>query len=215
MKRVSKLVLMLLFVFMLFPKIASAAGIPINIDGYYDDWIDKPSADIHYSSDSRLTNKVSLIRDEKYIYLHVKMADDLYKKFNGNNYNFKYDEKLVSFVIEGGDNNGMGNHQLRVRYQNGWTIVNDSKAYLTRYNNGGKQKFKSDEAEIMIPIAGFENGIKPADIKTISFNSPNLGPQWVTCTGTDTNPYLGIGISIALSGVGYLFYKKKRKRIKL
>jgi hypothetical protein len=50
--------------------------IPINIDGYYDDWEDKPATEVypgHNPPESKI-NYVSLFRDEDYVYVHVLFA---------------------------------------------------------------------------------------------------------------------------------------------
>lgn len=198
--------------FSILPKGASALRMPIKIDGYYDDWLDKPISYLHYGN-INYSNKVSMLIDDNYVYLYVKMTDASYTKFNGYNYNFRYEGNQTSFLIEGGDNVGVGRYQLRVRNQDGWTIVKDSNAYITRYSLASTAGFKSDEAEIQIPIAAIQRNAN-GNSRSISFNSPNLGPQWVTAVGTSTAPFLGIGISILIALGGYFLFKKKRKQIK-
>ena len=59
-----------------FPSYAASYG-DIKIDGYYDDWADKPHTDVYKGSKPPewKIHKVALFRDEKNLYVHIKFAD--------------------------------------------------------------------------------------------------------------------------------------------
>lgn len=183
----------------------------IKIDGYYDDWTDKPYTEIRWDWDKvHLAHRASLFRDDKNVYLYIKMSPDNYTKYNGYNYNFYIDGNTsspISFaaVYDGGntDSLGPGNYKLTVRSQNGYYPVGEG--YLTRQSN------ESDAAELVIPLSAFGNNVNPDTVKTIQFYTPNLGPQYVTCTGTSTAPYITIGLGCLLAVGGYLNLHKKKK----
>ena len=180
----------------------------IVIDGYYDDWKDKPHTNITWSVESKVIHKVSLFRDSTNVYLHVKMSEPNYTRFNGNEYRFIYDGTEVVFaaVYDNGNIKNLrdGIYKLTVRTQQNYIPV--STGYLTRKSG------ESDSAEIVIPISAFGNGINPESVKTIEFYSPNLGLQHVICTGTSSGPYIAVGLGFLIVCVGYLNFKKKRKK---
>jgi len=180
----------------------------ITIDGYYDDWKDKPHTDITWSFKLKVVHKVALFRDNKNVYLHVKMSETNYTQFNGYEYRFIYDGTEVVFaaVYDNGNIKKLGNgiYKLTVRTQQNYIPV--STGYLTRKSG------ESDSAEIVIPISAFGNGINLEGVKTIEFYSPNLGPQHVICTGTSSGPYIAVGLGFIIVCVGYLNFKKKRKK---
>jgi len=179
----------------------------ITIDGYFDDWQDKPHMDVKWGWSSKAAHKVSLFRDEKNVYLHVQMSEDFYKQFNGYNYNFILDGKETSFaaVYDKGDVNSLGDgiYKITVRSQNGYYPVGEG--YITR------KRGQSDNAEIVIPISAFGNGINPESVKTIEFYTPNLGPQHVISTGTSSGPYIAVGLGCLIACGGYFNFNKKRK----
>ena len=71
------LIILLIIVMMPFPAFAvNEDDIPIHIDGYYDDWEDKPFTEVypgHNPPESKI-NYVSLFRDEDNVYVHVLFA---------------------------------------------------------------------------------------------------------------------------------------------
>ncbi|HEY5524213.1 MAG TPA: Firmicu-CTERM sorting domain-containing protein, partial [Clostridium sp.] len=168
----------------------------------------KPHTDITWSFKLKVVHKVALFRDNKNVYLHVKMSETNYTQFNGYEYRFIYDGTEVVFaaVYDNGNIKKLGNgiYKLTVRTQQNYIPV--STGYLTRKSG------ESDSAEIVIPISAFGNGINLEGVKTIEFYSPNLGPQHVICTGTSSGPYIAVGLGFLIVCVGYLNFKKKRKK---
>mgnify|MGYP000903560432 CR=1 FL=1 len=71
------LIAFLIIVIIPFPVFAvNEDYIPIQIDGYYDDWEDKPHTEVYPGKNppANKINYVSLFRDEDYVYIHVIFA---------------------------------------------------------------------------------------------------------------------------------------------
>lgn len=188
----------------------------INIDGHFDDWADKPVTDVKYDWDSKAAHKVSLFRDSKYVYIYVKMSDEYYSQFNGYNYNFKFNnDNYVSYAIvyDKGDINSLdkGTYKLTVRTQNGYEPVGEG--YLVRKASNPSEVGMPDEMEARIPLSSFQEGIDVNSIKSIAFNTPNLGPQWVHCAGTSSGPYIAVGLGAII--VLYAVKKNMKKRVRV
>lgn len=214
------------------PLDASSSGAPIQIDGYFDDWNDKPfvwefnwpnnpiDGEDGFTTNSR--HKISLYRDEQNVYLHIIMAKYTFHSLNGNDYEFTCDGQYTQFRITTlGDKNisqnslGAGINPVNVRYADGrlsGTVADGSEGMLLRHDDG-----YNDELEIKIPIGDFHienSSISPDNIKEISFFTPNLMMQGdkVTCAGTSTGPILGISICLASVTAGsYIIYRKRKK----
>lgn len=176
-------------------EIVSSDEVKPNIDGYFDDWEDKPHSDINYSWDTNnINHKASMHRDDEYIYLHIKMSENSYSGFVGSNYIFIVDGISIPVIItdENGSNEFQsGLNQLVVRDQNGYTLIDGSGGIMLRQDGSF-----SDEAEIRIPLSFFSDN--PNTIKDIEFNSPNLGGQSIINTGTSTNPFLIVCIAFLI-----------------
>jgi uncharacterized protein (TIGR04145 family) len=61
---------------------------------------------------------------------------------------------------------------------------------------------------MQIPLSFFPK--KPDMIETITFYSPNLGPQVLTATGTPTLPFIIAGSGVVVASLGYFILKRKR-----
>lgn len=230
-KKTTRYLGMLLCVCMIFLNFShinvfAVAGNSIfNIDGYFDDWANIPySYHINYNdqgwplpNDPQNKHTISLHRDENNVYLYVKIKELYYTGFNGNNFQFHIDGVKVAVTItppNGYDwqlnSLGAGRHPLWVRYEQGWERITTAEGYL--YCN---EQHIGDTAEFKIPLKAFSDKTKhidPNNIQTIEFFTPNLMHKKVSCTGTSTAAYLGIGVSAFAAFGGYLFYKNKRKK---
>ena len=175
----------------------------ISIDGYFDDWEDKPKTAVGWSQS--MTHHISLYRDENYIYLYVNLAKDF--QFTGAAYCVNYDGKNTYFDVRCDGtipNDGIGS--LTIRTQNNWKYVPNSQGYIRR------EPGQSDLAEVVIPIYEFDRNVKPDEVQSISFSTPNYGPQYVSCSGTSTAPFVSSGIGLAIACTGFVALKKKRNR---
>nr|WP_319488725.1 Firmicu-CTERM sorting domain-containing protein [uncultured Caproiciproducens sp.] len=220
----------------------------IQIDGSFDDWVNVPYS-YEYNWDNpyifenqwnpvtqknetvtitdengkpyntTIRHKMSLYRDDKYVYVHIIMAKNWYTSLNGYDYQFWCDGQMAAFqvVLPGGGtitngSFGAGLHPVEVRHRDSGisnSIAKDSLAMLKR-NAGGI----NDELELKIPYSEFQRqnqNIDPGNIRVLEFFTPNLMYRRIACAGTDTAPYIGITVCAAIAGVGYLFYKKKGK----
>ena len=180
---------------------------PITIDGNYDDWNGKPFSKIQYPWDNgNRFHMGCLFRDDTYVYLAVIMSDLSYTQFNGYNYRFTVDgiESYVVVVTPDGSNVGNGNTDVIVRNQNGYGIIPNAMGMVTREAN------KGDKWELKIPLSFFSSN--PDTIREIKFHSSNLGPQELIATGTDTAPYVIVGIGLAMASFGFVASKKHKKR---
>jgi hypothetical protein len=214
------------------PLDTSAGSSPIVIDGYFNDWADKPftweynwnnppiSGEGGYTTNSR--HQISLYRDDSNVYLHIIMAKNYYNSLVGDDYEFTCDGVRTIFRITTPDGAsissgsfGAGIHPVQVRNGDGsisGQVAQGSAGMLLRHDGG-----INDELEISIPIADFHaqnSAIDAADIKEISFFTPNLmmyGDK-ITCAGTSTAPYIGIALCVASVGVGTGVIRKKRKK---
>ena len=166
-----------------------------------------------------IRHKMSLYRDDKYVYLHIIMAKQWYNSLNGYDYQFWCDGQMAAFQIElpgGGkiskNSFDAGIHQVEVRHRDSGisgSVAIGSQAVLKRNIDG-----INDELELKIPFTEFHKqnpNIDPQNIRMLEFFTPNLMYRHIICAGTDTAPYVGIAGCVAVAGVGCLFYKKKRK----
>lgn len=166
-----------------------------------------------------IRHKMSLYRDEKYIYLHIIIAKNYDHGFNGNDYEFYCDGQKVRFQVDlpGGKqitsrSFGEGIYPVEVRHEDSGisgSVVKDFKAMLKRNANGS-----NDELELKIPFTEFHRQnpkIDAGNIRVLEFFTPNLMYRHIACAGTDTAPYVGISVCSAAAIAGCLLYKKKKK----
>ena len=214
------------------PLDASTGSSPIVIDGYFNDWNDKPfsweynwnnppiAGEGGYTTNSR--HKIALYRDDNYVYLHVVMAKNYYNSLVGDDYEFTCDGIRTIFRVTTSDGksinqNSFGTGISPVSVYNGdgsisGQVAQGSSGMLLRHDGG-----TNDEIEIKIPIADFhaqKSDISATDIKEISFFTPNL-MMWgdkIISAGTDTAPFVGVALCVASVGVGTEVIRRKRKK---
>ncbi len=227
---------------------ANSGSSVIQIDGSFDDWADIPYS-YEYNWDNpyilynqwnpvtqknetvtitdengkpyntTIRHKMSLYRDDQYVYLHIIMATNWYNSLNGYDYQFWCDGQMAAFQVElpgGGTitngSFGVGIHPVEVRHRASsisYSVAQGSQAVLKR-NAGGI----NDELELKIPFSEFQrqnHNIDPGNIRVLEFFTPNLMYRRIACAGTDTAPYIGVAVGAAIAVAGYLIYRKKRK----
>lgn len=167
-------------------------------------------------------HKMQLYRDDKNVYLHIIMAKNYYNSLNGYDYEFFCDGQEADFqvVMPGGgaitnSSFGKGIHPVEVRHGNGsisYSVAQGSAAMLER-----KQSGVNDELELKIPFTEFQRqnpNIDPANIRVLEFFSHNLMYRRIICAGTDTMPFVGVGICAALAGAGCILFYRKRMSLR-
>lgn len=143
----------------------------IIFDGYYDDWADKPHSweynwdnssncwiwgvyidGVKYMTqygtyDENVRHKMSLFCDGKYVYLYVKFSRDYGARFNGEDYQFWFDDQVASVQVErvgGGllteeiNNYSPGIYPVEVHHREqsmSYGIAQGSSAYITVHPN--------------------------------------------------------------------------------
>lgn len=208
-------------------------GVPINIDGYYDDWSDKPVS-WHYNwdnsqncwywgcwlngvcyktpegtYDNNVRHLMQMYSDGEYIYVHIKIATIYESLFNGEDYNFYFNnDARASFQIT--DNNGQvitnnikdytpGIHPVQVRHRDSscsYGFVDGAVAYLTVYDD-----YKNTDLEFKIPLSQCKyqnNDIDLDNLEVIKFFTPNLMYEKIESHGTPTYPFVLIGILVCI-----------------
>lgn len=201
------------------PSIALAES-SITIDGYYDDWADKPQTTVTYGGWNGLdVHNVSLFLDNGYLYGHIKMSDvdGHYDPTNVMNLIINDQYNLQFFIRKNNDNSGSGNvHKLPVGINLNLATFDNvgKKEYLgdTAITIYDKNHSEGDDIEFCIDLESarsFCENIPTDQMKSLTLNCPSLGSQEVTVTGTSTSPFLGIAISLAALGLLMFFGKKK------
>lgn len=227
---------------------ASSGSQPITIDGSFSDWnnlpysyeynwdnpyiyenqwnpVTKKNETVVYKDENgqpyntQIRHKMSLYRDDKYVYVHIIIAANYSSGFNGADYEFYCDGQLARFQVVkqngkqiSANSFGAGIYPVAVQHDDGaisGQMSRDSQAILKRNANG-----INDEIEFKIPFSEFQRqnkNIDPQNIRQLDLYDPNLMYRHIICAGTDTAPYIGIGVCAVIAGGGYLFYNKKRK----
>lgn len=178
----------------------------IIIDGYFDDWMDKPhSYVINYVSNQPKNQKnyhyASLFWDGEFVFLHIKMLNGWKYSFNGNEYYFQINDRYrlnVNILDANGrsfpnGNAPLGIQKVYVKYKNDGSIydnreVTGSEAFLFTGGSG-----EQDEFEMKLPLAAFRVKNPGLDLDTvckIEMWSPNLIVRQLALTsaGTPTGP---------------------------
>ncbi len=211
----------------LIPSIA-VAEMPIVIDGYFDDWSDKPHTPFYYGTyDDRDYENIALFSDATALYGHIKMSDldgrydsfVMYLKIN-NAYDMQLiimptaDKKEIDWSTSIRDFPA-GTHFDIAVFDN----LNYSKvlgdAVLTIYD---KDYNPGDDLEFSISfdtISKYCNNIPISELNNITFTCPSIGEQSLTLAGTSSDPILGIIVTFAVIGLVLLYrkYKQTEKNI--
>lgn len=218
---------LVLIILILMPSVA-IAEIPIIIDGYFDDWSDKPHTAFYYGTyDNEDYEKVALFSDNNYLYGHIKMSDldGRYDSFVMYlNINNSYTMQLIILPT---DADKQTNWQVTIKdlpagIHSNLSVLDNldyscvfGDAVLHIYN---KDYNPGDDVEFSISYENISkhcNDIPISEIRTISMTIPSIGNQEVILAGTSTEPLLGITVTILLTLLFLSFrkYKNARKHI--
>ncbi|HBV89000.1 MAG TPA: Firmicu-CTERM sorting domain-containing protein [Desulfosporosinus sp.] len=212
-KAVIQTIVFLFFLMLAFPSPCYGFDYgAIQIDGYYDDWEDKPHTHVYYGTLPNVSeiHLVSLFRDETTLYVHVKMSENNYNEFPNSNLKLSTNAGSMAYLVNldslpGKKKPVEGTAGLTVRLQNNWNYIVGS-GYYTRTDG------EPDEAEFFIPLSTIS--AQPSGITEITMRIYELGHQLIICVGANTGPYIGAAICavIAFSSGGYYYYRKKKNQ---
>jgi uncharacterized protein (TIGR04145 family) len=201
-----------------------SASAGITIDGYYDDWIDKPMSTITwYSNNGKALHDASMIKDDEYIYIYVEMHPS-------------YQSAIPIDAICLSINNGY-EYPMFLRYANAqnttdWSrnvnlsqngIYLDLHPFISYPNNSlgdaavtVSKGHPNDRLEIRINIESLEQamGLSKGTINSgsqIKLRMPNVGGETIELVGTSTGPVLGLVLCIAMV-IAVLWYRSKKAR---
>lgn len=195
----------------------------ISIDGYYDDWEDKPISHITYGSyNGESVHDVSLIKDDDYIYIYVKLHET-YTNHHMPLYaiNLSINGRACEMYIAHANAQGTTDWSNPVNLQNGINNNLHPFTYYPNYSLGDAAITVSDgnpndRMEIRVSIDKLEQvmGLAHGSINNgsiISLNLPNLGSETIQLMGTSTGAMVGVALCvITVVGVQII---RRRKRI--
>lgn len=196
----------------------------LEIDGYYGEWSQYPSADITYNSNNGYSvHKGQLAVENGRLYVHFSMNDLYTSQMQFHLWNITVDGKsCVLNVLPvnsdgsinwGGQTSGFGagiyrNFGVFAGYYNDV----DGDVAFTVYDAAHTETGKGDEIEFSISLDKLADylGIKLDQGATITVSNPNIGAEGVTITGTPTGPWAGAAIALLMAIGGVIVYRRKR-----
>jgi len=198
---------------------ATLAETPIAIDGYYDDWTDKPHTSV---TNGTAIHSVSLFLADGSLYGHIKMSNSSGQFISYNNimdllinnqYTIPFDINKYNVKKLDLGNLPVGRTLTLATFDNigrkDWLGGAAITVYASTHSVGDDVEF-SINLETTRSICG---NIPVDQMQTFTLSCPNLGSQTITSTGTSTAPYIGIIVSIAIVGL-ILRLRKKRYTVK-
>lgn len=201
-KLISALFLVILFTvkIFLYPCLAYAADNGIVLDGYFDDWADKPEVQSKFSKDPHNRHIIKWYVDDKNVYLYIEGAI----KGQGNAIQCSVNNGQQKVLHIKTNNPGSGRVSItdgaKILSNDGWIVWGNSSDGL------------SDEAEFRIPITAFQNN-SSQNMLAISMKFPNFEQQYLEIKAGSTNPYLGVAICSVPMILGCFIYFKKKEII--
>ena len=198
----------------------------ISIDGYYEDWEDKPMSKLTWNSNNgNAHHDVSFLKDENYIYIYVGMhpsynstipLDAIYLSVN--------DQECMLFIRYANSHNTT-DWGKSVNFSKRGTYLNLHP--FTSYPNNSlgdaavttSQGNPNDRMEIRINIKDLEKvmGLKEGTINSgskLSLRMPNVGGQTIELLGTSTGAVLGLVLCLG-TVIAVKWYRRKKARLAL
>lgn len=199
----------------------------ISIDGYYDDWEDKPMSTLTWrSNNGEERHDVSFIKDEKNIYIYVKMHPYYQSPIPITAIYLSVNNQQCQLFLAYANNQLTTDWGHPVNLTKNGTYVNLHP--FTYYPNNSlgdaavtvSEGSTNDRMEIRISISELEKvmNLKQGTISngsTINLRMPNVGEGSVELVGTPTGPVLGIILCIGIVVIIYLLRLRKSKKVRL
>lgn len=201
----------------------------IVIDGYYDDWDSIPYTIFTYHGWNDTQNhKVSVVKDDANIYVHVKLSEHYYSQIPIDEMLFHIEGKgwirvCLRYTDDPYNLSGIyflepGRHgelspYLDVGSDGQWHDLGDAYVTIPEESN-------EDEMEYSINIKSLEQAMGWAEGTVnnsgkIITKMPNLGNQHVVVTGTSTAPLVGVAVSLTAVALVFVFRKYRRRKVQL
>ena len=180
----------------------------IVLDGYFDDWADKPSVKIKYNWDA--SEQYSLVKwytDDTNLYLYIKMAEVGYSTLSTNIIDYHVDGGNKSQFQVSPDDPTKGRISVYDYSLDNRPLSDDG--YVVR--GGTISGINGDQAEFRIPLSVFVK--KNGRAASVKLEFPDLGDQFIEIRTGSTYPYVGIALCIIVSALGVFIYKRKSKTI--
>lgn len=205
-KVIKRIILCSTFLIFIFSITVHAAGVGVTLDGYYDDWSDKPSVQLKYGwYNLGQVHTVKWYTDDKYLYLYVKMGTIGGQQLNYYIIYFEVNDgpqKQLQFAPDSPTSGRISVFDVN----GGYTKVSDD-GYVTRGSNSDGKT--SDQGEFKIPLTVFQNDTN--QMMDVKMQFPNLGEQTLEFQVGSTHPYTGIAICGGVVILGFLIYVKRKR----
>ena len=193
----------------------------IIIDGYFDDWEDKPLSILTWNNNNgNAHHEASMIKDDEYIYIYLKMHPSYHSDIPIYSIFLSINNQTCQLFL------GYANSQNTVDWGHvvdlhkvGTYLNLHPFTYYPNYSLGdaaitvtnGKP---NDEMEIRISIHDLEQvmGLAEGTVNSgsrIKLWMPNVGAGVIELVGTSTGPVLGI--SLCTGVVGIVLWRRKKK----
>lgn len=209
-------IILLIITLVLLPQAALAADGLINIDGYYDDWADKPHTSVSYD-DANVHNVAFLLGDDS-LYGHIKMNNTdgryfpkstMYLIVNDEYYFILYIDFNVASSSKNVNNLQAGSYLDLSIYDKSRKVALGSAA-ITVY---GSDHVPGDDVEFRIDLNAMRkycNNIAISEMQSFTLGPSNLGSEELTIAGTSTAPLMGLIIIAFVLSLLTLFRKRRK-----
>jgi len=180
----------------------------ITIDGYYDDWMDKPMSTLTYGADNGTTiHDVSMIKDDDYIYIYLKMHPNYTSTIPIDSINLSINGNVCQLYLRyaNSQNTVDWGHQVNLSQNGTYLGLHPFTSYPN--NSLGDAAITistgnpNDRFEIRINIKDLEKvmSLKEGTINNgsvLKLSMPNVGGTTIELLGTSTGALLGIILCI-------------------
>jgi len=190
---------------------------------------------IKYNKDPKWHKQLAMVNDGEYVYIHIKTeADGRGEHISGKGMSIEVDGQILYFDLcdsDGKPINGArwgegifeaylytadNNNTLLENCSAYVTIVDERCEYKHDYEACHKNHYyhRSDECEIAISFDTLSKllNVNMDEFGEIIFSDPNTGS--VMNSGSSSGPLIGISICVAVSCIGFVTIKRRKKAVK-
>lgn len=208
MKKITILILICITMILSY-QTTYAANIDINLDGSFDDWVDKPQTQLTYPwYNEGQVHTVKWHMDEDNLYLYIKMGTR-----GGQSINYY----IIYYWVDGSERKQLAlapdspsKGKISIIDLRNYSVLSKDGYVVRGSNSDGKS---SDEAEFRIPLSTFKKDANN-EMFNLRLAFPNLGDEEIVFEAGSTFPYIAIFLSLLMVLLGMLIYKgKKRDRL--